>query len=137
LGVKSFELAKLVKRFGLLSLKLTLKLKSILSLAKSKGDYIKLISALNTLNKEAIKLPDLIKEVHLFKIKAKRTLLINLLYNLVLSNLKKSKEPFKQILVNLLQDLALSNLKKFKEPFIYTLSNLENFKKLIAKLKRK
>ena len=38
------------------------------SLAKSKEDYIKLISALSTLNKEAIKLPDLVKEVHLFKI---------------------------------------------------------------------
>ena len=39
----------------------------MLSLAKSKGDYTGLISALNTLNKEAIKLLDLIKEVHLFK----------------------------------------------------------------------
>jgi hypothetical protein len=31
-----------------------------------------------------------------------RTLLINLLYNLTLSNLKKSKKPLKPILVNLL-----------------------------------
>jgi len=51
-----------------LSLKLTPELKSILSLAKSKRDYTGLISALSTLNKEAIKLPDLVKEVHLFKI---------------------------------------------------------------------
>jgi len=82
------------------------------SLAKSKEDYIKLISALSTLNKEAIKLLDLVKEVYLFKIRGERTLLINLLYN-----------------------LALSNLKKSKEPFTYTLSNLENFKELIIKLK--
>jgi len=88
--------------FRLLSLKLTLKLKSILTLAKSKGDYIKLINILSTLNKEAIKLLDLVKEVYLFKIKGKRTLLINLLYNLASSNLKKSKKPFKLILVNLL-----------------------------------
>jgi len=100
--VKSFTLIKLVKGFKLLSLKFTLKLKSILSLAKSKRDYIKLISALGTLNKEAIKLPDLVKEVHLFKIREKRTLLIDLLYNLALSNLKKFKEPFKLILINLL-----------------------------------
>ena len=95
-------LIKLVKRFRLLSLKLTLKLKSILSLAKNKGDYIRLISALSTLNKEAIKLLDLIREVHLFKIREKRTLLINLLYNLASGDLKKFKEPFKLILVNLL-----------------------------------
>jgi len=75
-----------------LSLKFTLKLKSILSLTKSKRDYIKLISVLSTLNKEAIKLLDLIKEVYLFKIREGRTLLINLLYNLALSNLKKSKK---------------------------------------------
>jgi len=75
--------------------------------------------------------------VHLFKIRRKRTLLINLLYNLTLSNLKKFREPFKLILVNLLQDLALSNLKKFKEPFTYTLNNLENSKELIIKLKCK
>ena len=50
--------------------------------------------------------------MHLSKIREKRTLLINLLYN-----------------------LALSNLKKSKEPFTYTLSNLENFKELIIKLK--
>jgi hypothetical protein len=74
----------------------------MLSLAKSKGDYIKPINALSTLNKEAIKLLDLVKEVHLSKIKGERTLLIDLLYNLASSNLKKSKEPFKQILVNLL-----------------------------------
>jgi len=85
-----------------LSPKLTLKLKSILSLAKSKGDYTRLISALSTLNKEAIKLLNLIKEVHLSKIREKRTLLIDLLYNLASSNLKKSKKPFKLILVNLL-----------------------------------
>ena len=85
-----------------MSLKLIPELKSILSLAKSKRDYIKLISALGTLNKEAIKLPDLVKEVHLFKIREKRTLLIDLLYNLALSNLKKFKEPFKLILINLL-----------------------------------
>ena len=85
-----------------MSLKLTLKLKSILSLAKNKGDYIRLISALSTLNKEAIKLLDLIREVHLFKIREKRTLLINLLYNLASGDLKKFKEPFKLILVNLL-----------------------------------
>jgi len=87
-------LIKLVKRFRLLSLKLTLKLKSILSLAKSKRDYIKLISILSTLNKKAIKLLNLVKEVHLFEIKGERTLLINLLYNLALSNLKKSKKTF-------------------------------------------
>ena len=75
-----------------MSLKFTLKLKSILSLTKSKRDYIKLISVLSTLNKEAIKLLDLIKEVYLFKIREGRTLLINLLYNLALSNLKKSKK---------------------------------------------
>jgi len=80
-----------------LSLKLTLKLKSILGLAKSKGDYTRLISALSTLNKEAIKLLDLVKEVHLFKIREKRTLLIDLLYNLASGNLKKSKEPLKLI----------------------------------------
>jgi len=39
---------------------------------------------------------------HLFKIRGERTLLINLLYNLALSNLKKFKELFKLILVNLL-----------------------------------
>jgi len=50
LGVKSFALAKLVKGFRLLSLKLTLKLKSMLSLAKSKGDYIRPINALSTLD---------------------------------------------------------------------------------------
>ena len=52
--------------------------------------------------------------MHLFEIKGERTLLINLLYN-----------------------LALSNLEKFKKPFAYTLSNLENFKELIVKLKCK
>ena len=72
------------------------------SLAKSKEDYIKLISALSTLNKEAIKLLDLVKEVYLFKIRGERTLLINLLYNLALSNLKKFKKSLKLILVNLL-----------------------------------
>jgi len=102
LGVKSFMLVKLAKGFRLLSLKLTLKLKSILSLAKSKRDYIRLINILGTLNKEAIKLLNFVKEVHLFKIRGKRTLLINLLYNLASSNLKKSIEPFKLILVNLL-----------------------------------
>ena len=95
-------LVKLVKGFKILSLKLTLKLKSILSLAKSKRDYIRLINILGTLNKEAIKLLNLIKEVHLSKIREKRTLLIDLLYNLASSNLKKSKKPFKLILVNLL-----------------------------------
>ena len=130
-------LIKLAKEFKLLSLKLTLKLKSILSLAKSKRDFTRLIDMLNTINKEANKLLNLIKEVHLFKFKEKRTLLINLLYNLTLSNLKKFREPFKLILVNLLQDLALSNLKKFKEPFTYTLNNLENSKELIIKLKCK
>jgi len=84
-----------------LSLKLTLKPKSILSLVKSKGDYIRLISVLSTLNEEAIKLLNLIK-VHLFKIRGKRTLLIDLLYNLASSNLKKFKKPFKLILINLL-----------------------------------
>jgi hypothetical protein len=74
----------------------------MLSLAKNKGDYIRLINALGTLNKEAIKLPALVKEVHLFKIRGERTLLIDLLYNLASSNLKKSKKPFKLILVNLL-----------------------------------
>ena len=88
-------------------------------MAKSKEDYIRLISVLSTLNKEAIKLLDLIKEVHLFKFKEKRTLLVNLLYNLTSGNLKKFKEPFKPILANLLQNLALNNLKKFKEPFTY------------------
>jgi len=94
LGVKSFALTKLAKEFKLLSLKLTLKLKSILSLAKSKKDYIRLINALGTSNKEAIKLLNLVKEVHLSKIREKRTLLINLLYNLALSNLKKFKKTF-------------------------------------------
>ena len=47
-----------------MSIKLTPKLKSILSLAKSKKDYTRLINALGTLNKEAIKLLNLIKEVH-------------------------------------------------------------------------
>jgi hypothetical protein len=102
LGVKSFALIKLIKGFKLLFLKLILKLKSILSLAKSKRDYIRIINALSTLNKEAIKLLNLIKEVHLFKIRGKRTLLIDLLYNLISGNLKKFKEPFKLILVNLL-----------------------------------
>ena len=85
-----------------MSLKLIPELKSILSLAKSKKDYTRLINALGTLNKEAIKLPDLVKEVYLFKIRGERTLLINLLYNLASSNLKKFKEPLKLILVNLL-----------------------------------
>jgi len=57
---------------------------------------------LSTLNKEAIKLLNLVKEVYLFKIRGERTLLINLLYNLALSNLKKFREPFKLILGNLL-----------------------------------
>ena len=127
LGVKSFILIKLAKGFKLLSLKFTLKLKSMLSLAKSKEDFTRLISALSTLNKEAIKLLDLVKEVHLFKTKNKRTLLINSLYNLTLSNLKKSKKPFKLILINLLQDLALSNLKKSRKPFTYISSNLNFF----------
>ena len=70
-------LVKLVKGFKILSLKLTLKLKSILSLAKSKKDYTKLISILSTLNKEAIKLLDLVKEVHLFEIRKEKTLLID------------------------------------------------------------
>jgi len=74
----------------------------MLSLAKSKGDYTGLISALNTLNKEAIKLLNLVKEVHLSKIRGERTLLIDLLYNLASGDLKKSKEPLKLILVNLL-----------------------------------
>ena len=56
---------------------------------------------LSTLNKEAIKLLDLIKEVYLFKIREGRTLLINLLYNLALSNLKKSRKPFTYISSNL------------------------------------
>jgi len=92
---------------------------------------------LSTINKEANKLLDLIKKVHLFEFKEKRTLLINLLYNLTLSNLKKSKIPFKLILANLLQDLVLSNLKKFRKPFAYTFNNLKKFKKLIIKLKCK
>ena len=69
MGVKSFIFIKLVKRFRLLSLKLTLKLKSIPSLAKSKGDYTRPINTLGTLDKEAIKLLNLIKEVHLSKIR--------------------------------------------------------------------
>jgi hypothetical protein len=49
-----------------LSLKLTLKLKSILS--KSSKVSIKLTLKLNSINKEAIKeLPDLVKEVYLTK----------------------------------------------------------------------
>ena len=75
-----------------MSLKLTLKLKSILSLAKSKGDFTRLINALSTLNKEAIELLNLIRKVHLSKIREERTLLIDLLYNLALSNLKKFKK---------------------------------------------
>jgi hypothetical protein len=47
---------------------------------------------LTTLNKEAIRLLNLIKEVHLFKIKEERTLLVDLLYNLTLSNLEKFKK---------------------------------------------
>jgi len=109
----------------------------MLSLAKSKRDYTKLINILGTLNKEAIKLPDLVKKVYLSKIGGKRTLLIDLLYNLASSNLKKSKEPLKLILVNLLQNIASSNPEKSKKPFTYTLSNLNFFKKLIIKLKRK
>ena len=101
-----------------MSIKLTPKLKSILSLAKSKKNLAKLISVLSTLNKEAIKLLDLVKEVHLFKIRGERTLLIDLLYNLASSDLKKSKEPFKLILVNLLQVLASGNLEKFKKLII-------------------
>ena len=85
-----------------MSLKLTLKLKSILSLAKSKKDYTRLINTLNTLNKKAIKLLNLVKKVYLFEIKEERTLLIDLLYNLALSDLKKFKKPLKLILVNLL-----------------------------------
>ena len=85
-----------------MSLKLIPELKSILSLAKSKKDYTRLINALGTLNKEAIKLPDLVKEVYLFKIRGERTLLINLLYNLASGNLKKFKKLLKLILVNLL-----------------------------------
>jgi hypothetical protein len=71
LGIKSFMLIKPIKVFRLLSLKLTLKLKSILSLAKSKRDLIKLISMFNTINKEANKLLDFVKEVYLFKFKKK------------------------------------------------------------------
>ena len=71
--------------------------------------------------------------MHLSKIREKRTLLIDLLYNLASSNLKKSKKPFKLILVNLLQDIALSNPEKFKKPFTYTLSNLNFFKKTYNK----
>ena len=63
---KSFILAKLIIRIRLLSLKLTLKLKSILS--KSNKISTKLMLKLNSINKEAIKkLLDLIKEVHLTK----------------------------------------------------------------------
>jgi len=120
-----------------LSLKLTLKLKSILSLAKSKGDFTRLINALSTLNKEAIELLNLIRKVHLFETREKRTLLINLLYNLTSGNLKKFKEPLKLILINLLQDLALSNLEKSKEPFAYISSNLNFFREFIAKPKCK
>jgi len=65
-------------------------------------DYIKLINMLSTLNKEAIKLLNLIKKVYLFEIRGERTLLIDLLYNLALSNLKKFKKSLKLILVNLL-----------------------------------
>jgi hypothetical protein len=68
--------------------------------------------------------------VYLSKIWEERTLLINLLYNLALSDLKKSKKPFKLILVNLLQVLALSNLEKSKKTFSYTLNNLKRFKNL-------
>ena len=57
---------------------------------------------LSTLNKEAIKLLNLIKKVYLFEIRGERTLLIDLLYNLALSNLKKFKKSLKLILVNLL-----------------------------------
>jgi len=57
---------------------------------------------LSTLNKEAIKLLDLVKEVCLSKIREEMTLLVDLLYNLTSSNLKKFKEPFKLFLVNLL-----------------------------------
>jgi hypothetical protein len=102
LGVKSFMLIKFVKGFKLLSLKLTLKLKSLLSLAKSKKDFIKLINILSIINKEANKLLDFIKEVYVFKFKEEKTLLINLLLNLILSNLKKFRKSFKLILANLL-----------------------------------
>jgi hypothetical protein len=63
----------------------------------------------------------------------KRNLLVNLIYNLTLSNLKKSKKPFKLILANLLQDLVSSNLKKSKKPFTYAFSNLKKFKKVYSK----
>jgi len=66
LGVKSFILAKLIIKIRLLSLKLTLKLKSMLS--KSNKVSIKLTLKLNLIDKEAIKeLLDLVKEVHLTK----------------------------------------------------------------------
>jgi hypothetical protein len=66
LGIKSLILAKLAIKIRLLSLKFTLKLKSILS--KSNKVSIKLILKLSLINKEAIKkLLNLIKEVHLTK----------------------------------------------------------------------
>jgi len=66
LRVKSFILAKLAIRIGLLSFKLTLKLKSILS--KNNKISTKLTLKLNSINKEAIrKLLNLVKEVHLIK----------------------------------------------------------------------
>ena len=76
LRVKSFVFIKLTKWFILLYLKFTLKLKSILSLAKNKRDFIKLISMPGIIDKEANKLLDFVKEVYLFKFKEKRTLLI-------------------------------------------------------------
>jgi hypothetical protein len=85
-------LIKLAKRFKLLSLKFTLKLKSILNLAKSKRDFIRLIDIPSTINKKANKLLNLVKEVYLLEFKEERTLLVNLLYNLTLSNLEKSKK---------------------------------------------
>jgi hypothetical protein len=66
LGVKSFILAKLAIKIRLLSLKLTLKLKSILS--KSNKVLTKLTLKLSLIDKKAIKkLLNLIKEVHLIK----------------------------------------------------------------------
>jgi hypothetical protein len=66
LGVKSFIFVKLAIRIRLLSLKFTLKLKSILS--KSSKVFTKLILKLSLINKKAIKeLLDFVKEVHLIK----------------------------------------------------------------------
>jgi hypothetical protein len=66
--VKIFTFAKLAIKIKLISLNLTLKLKSILSFIKrNKGVSAKLILVLSLIDKEANKLLKLVKKVHLIK----------------------------------------------------------------------